>query len=221
MTTQRPILSVGEIYHIFNKSIANQSIFNSLENLKRILILVDYYRFNQRIKLSKFYTLPSLIQQSYLKEIRKTKLLIDIYAFSFMPNHYHFLLKQLEKNAVRQFISNIQNSYSKSFNLINEREGSLFLHSFKSKIIYNEEAFIHVCRYIHLNPVMSHSSEFEQLKTYPFTSYSWYLNNNLNRFVNTDLIMNRFKTKNNIIKFHKNQVDYQRRLKEIKDLLME
>ena len=68
---------------------------------------------------------------------------------------------------------------------------------------------------------MSHSSEFEQLKTYPFTSYSWYLNNNLNRFVNTDLIMNRFKTKNNIIKFHKNQVDYQRRLKEIKDLLME
>ena len=122
-----------------------------------------------------------------------------------MPNHYHFLLKQLQNNGIKKFISNFQNSYSKSFNLINKREGSLFLHSFKSKIITSEEAFIHVCRYIHINHVSSYIIEFDQLTNYPFSSYSWYLNKNVNRF----------------IKFHEDQVDYQRRLKEIKNMLLE
>jgi len=221
MTIHRPILATGQIYHLYNKSIADETIFDGHENLKTALNLVDYYRFNQRIRLSKFYLLPQSAQQNYLKEIRSTTPLVDFYTLSFMPNHYHFLLKQLQDNGIKKFISNFQNSYSKSFNLISEREGSLFLHSFKSKRIISEEAFIHVCRYIHINHVTSYIIEFDQLANYPFSSYSWYLNNNLNKFINTDLIMNHFKTKERFIKFHQNQVDYQRRLKEIKDLLIE
>jgi len=221
MTIHRPILVTGQIYHLYNKSIADATIFNGLNNLKRAISLVDYYRFNQRIRLSKFYSLPQSGQQNYLKEIRSTTPLVNFYALSFMPNHYHFLLKQLQDNGIKKFISNFQNSYSKSFNLINKREGSLFLHSFKTKIITSEEIFIHVCRYIHINHVTSYLIEFDQLRTYLFSSYSWYLNKNINRFVNTDLMMNHFKTKNRFIKFHENQVDYQRRLKEIKNILLE
>lgn len=221
MTIHRPVLAIGQIYHLYNKSIADTPIFNSLDNLKRAIGLVDYYRFNQRIRLSKYYLLTQLGRRNYLKESRSTSPLVDFYALSFMPNHYHFLLKQLQENGIKKFISNFQNSYSKSFNLINKREGSLFLHSFKTKIITNEETLIHVCRYIHINYVTSCIIEFDQLKTYPFSSYSWYLNKNLNRFVNTDLMMNHFKNKDRFIKFHENQVDYQRRLKEIKKILLE
>ncbi|PIQ72237.1 hypothetical protein COY13_01585 [Candidatus Roizmanbacteria bacterium CG_4_10_14_0_2_um_filter_36_35] len=221
MTLKRPPLSTNEFYHVYNKSIADENIFDNLRYLGKILEIVDYYQYNQRIKLSRFYSLPKLLQENYLKYVKKSSPLINIYSFSFMPNHFHFLLKQLEDNGVKKFLSNIQNSYAKCFNLINNRNGSLFLNSFKYKRIINEETFIHVCRYVHLNPVTSHLIEFNQLVNYPFCSYSWYLNNNLNRFVNTDLIMSNFKTKDRFIKFHKNQVDYQRRLKEIKDLLME
>lgn len=221
MTTRRPILATGQIYHLYNKSIADATIFSGLNNLKRAMSLVDYYRFNQRVRLSKFYSLTQSGQRNYLKEIRSTTPLVDFYALSFMPNHYHFLLKQLQDNGIKKFISNFQNSYSKSFNLINKREGSLFLHSFKTKVITSEEAFIYVCRYVHINHVTSCLIKFNQLKTYPFSSYSWYLNKILNKFINTDLMMNHFKTKNRFIKFHENQIDYQRKLREIKKILLE
>lgn len=221
MTLKRSPLITGEIYHVYNKSIADENIFGDFKYLKKILEIVDYYRFNQKIRLSRFYDLSDSLQEIYLKEIRKTRPFVDIYTFSFMPNHLHFLLKQLQNDGIKKFISNIQNSFAKFFNLINKRNGSLFLNSFKSKRITNEEIFIHVCRYVHINHVTSRLIKFNQLASYPFSSYSWYLNNNLNRFVNTELIMNHFKSKEDFIKFHQYRVDYQRRLKKIKDLLLD
>jgi len=221
MTLKRPLLVTGEIYHIYNKSIANENIFRDLNYLNKIFNTIDFYRYNQRIRLSFFNKMKKQLQKSYLLEMKNTQPLIDIYAQSFMPNHYHFLLKQQQNNGIKKFISNIQNSFAKFFNVINNRDGSLFLNSFKFKRITKEEEFLHVCRYIHINHVTSRLIEFDQLETYSFSSYSWYLNSDLNRFINTDLIWNHFKSKENFIKFHQDQVDYQRRLKEIKNLLLE
>ena len=221
MSTHRPILVTDNIYHLYNKSIADVPIFYSLENLRRTLRLVDYYRYDQRVRLSKFCLLPPAYQQDYLTEITKNQPLIDIFAFSFMPNHYHLLVKQLQNNGIKQFISNFQNSYSKSFNLINKRNGSLFLHSFKSKRIINKNLLTHVCRYIHINHVTSRLIEFNQLASYSFSSYSWYLDQSLNKFINTNLITSYFKTEKKFIKFHKSQINYQRKLKEIKDSLFD
>ena len=86
------------------------------------------------------------------------------------------------------FLSNIQNSFAKNYNLINDRNGSLFEHNFKAKRIMNNEEFIHVSRYIHLNHVTSRIIEFDQLLTYEWTSLPCYLNENLNKFVNTQPI---------------------------------
>jgi putative transposase len=224
MTLKRVPLVTNEFYHVFNKSVGEAKIFNNLKYLDKILNIVDYYRFNQDIRLSQFHNLGDSLQKNYLRKIQKTSPLIDIFSFSFMPNHYHLLVKQLQNNGIKKFISNAQNSFAKYFNLINNREGSLFLNSFKYKRITSEEAFIHICRYIHLNPVTSFIIDLRELANYPFSSYSWYLNTQLNRFVNTTLLMDHFthfKTLNNFIKFHENQVDYQRKLKEIKDLLFE
>jgi len=221
MTLKRIPLVTNEFYHIFNKSIGEAKIFNNLKYLHKILSIVDYYRFNQNIRLSQFHNLPDSLQKNYLKKIKSTIPLVNIFSFSFMPNHYHLLVKQLQNNGIKKFISNTQNSFAKYFNLINHREGSLFLNSFKYKRIISEEALIHICRYIHLNPVTSFLIDFRELANYLFDSYSWYLNPRLNRFVNTALLMDHFKTLNNFIKFHEDQVDYQRKLKEIKDLLFE
>lgn len=219
MTFVRPIINTGGFYHVYNKSIADTLIFNK-NTLFKILEITDFYRFKQQMKLSKFKLLSYPSQQIYLQSVKKIPL-IDIYAFSFMPNHFHFLIKQLQENGIRQFISNFQNSFAKSFNLINNRLGSLFLNSFKLKQINTEEEFIHVVRYIHLNLVTSYIIDFEKLKNYPFTSFPWYLNKKLNRFINTDIIMNHFPVKENFIKFHHDQVDYQRKLRDIKKLLLD
>ena len=230
MSTHRPILATDEIYHTYNRSIGKQFIFNSYESLNKILGIVDYYKYPQRIKYSKFNKLPPHLQKSYLMNIRKQLPLVDINVFSFMPNHFHFLLKQLQDKGISQFLSNTQNSFAKIFNLQNDRDGGLFKNSFKAKRITNNEEFIHVSRYIHINHVTAGLIEFEQLLTYPWTSLPHYLASGnpqaivplgSSELVNTKPILDYFKTPKKYLKFLKDNVDYQRKLSKIKKLLLD
>lgn len=221
MSTHRPILSTNEIYHVFNRSIGKELIFLSERFLNKILRIVDYYRFNQRLKYSEFSRLSLDLQQNYISSIINNPPLIDIYVFSFMPTHFHFLVKQLQVKGISIFISNIQNSFAKNYNLIIDRNGSLFEHSFKAKRITNNEEFNHVSRYIHINHVTARIIEFEQLLTYEWTSLPCYLNEKVNKFVTTAPILNYFKTPEKYLRFLKNNVDYQRKLKKIKELLLD
>lgn len=221
MVTHRPILSTNEFYHIFNRTIANQPIFDNIDNLGKIFRIINYYRFKQKIKLSKFYSLPHRIQNEYIEEAHENLPLVEIYSFAFMPNHYHFLLRQSQDKGISRFISDIQNSFAKNFNLVNDRNGSLFQTGFKSRRIAFEEDFFHISRYIHLNPVTSNLIKFNELMNYPFTSLNWYLNTNSNKFINTEYLLNHFQNLNNYIKFLEDQVEYQQKLKQIKNLLIE
>lgn len=221
MASHKIFLSTGEIYHVFNRSIGKAAIFNSSEYLNKILEIVNYYRFSQRLRLSKYNLMSESLQNEYMANIVKSSPLIEIYVYSFMTNHYHLLIKQLQAKGISRFLSNIQNSFAKYFDLKNDRNGGLFQASFKAKRITNNEEFIHVSRYIHLNHVTSRIIEFDQLLTYEWTSLPCYLNENLNKFVNTQPILDYFKTPEKYLRFLKNQVDYQRKLKKIKDLLLD
>ena len=130
MAARRIILATDEIYHIFNRSIANEEIFHYKRRLNRILELIDYYRFPQNIRYSKFKNLPDVQKEEYLKMTGEGTPLVEIYTYALMPNHYHFLLKQLQDKGILRFISNLQNSFAKYYNLKNNRPGSLFQKSF-------------------------------------------------------------------------------------------
>lgn len=221
MPRRNLILANGEIYHTFNRSIARETIFSSRTNLKKAIEVVDFYRFPQTIRLSKFKALPLKMQNSYLLNQKDNLPLVEIYSFAFMPNHYHFLLKQLQEGGIRRFLSNFQNSFAKVFNLKNERDGSLFQNSFKAKRMEDNEQFMHVSRYIHLNPVTGYLIEFNQLKDYPWTSFYLYVNRRKDTFINIDFLLGLSGSVENYIQFTSDQVNYQRKLAEIKDLIVE
>jgi len=221
MTTHSPQLSTGEIYHVYNRTIGKEDVFVSRRNLSKFIEIINYYRFNQSFRLSKFLSLPYQIQQEILLSRENKKPIVEIFAFSFMPNHFHFLIKQNKNKGIAYFISNIENSFAKYYNLKFNRVGGLFQSSFKAKHIQTTEQFIHVSRYIHLNPVTSKLIEFERLTNYPWTSFSWYVNGNNNMFILKEYILNHFKLIERYIKFVKNQANYQRTLKEIRNLLLD
>lgn len=215
------MLITGEIYHVFNKTVASEQVFVPKRNFLRALDSVSFYRFPQKLKYSRFKVLSQEAKEEYLKISEGAKPLVEILAYAFMPNHYHFLLQQLSDKGVSTFISNFQNSFAKYINLKEGREGSLFKRPFKSKRITADEELVHVSRYIHLNPVTSYLIEFKDLENYDHTSYSFYLGKKKPGLISIDKILQIFKSPERYEKFIFDQVDYHRKLSQIKHLTLE
>ena len=221
MPQRKIVLATNEIYHVFNRSIAKAPVFSTKWHLNKVLEIVEFYQYPQALRLSKLRTLPPETKKEYIIAYRNKKPLVEIYSFAFMPNHYHFLLKQFSDNGVSRFISNVQNSFAKIYNLKNDRNGALFQNSFKAKRIETDEQFLHVSRYIHLNPVTSYIIELKDLETYPYASFPCYSGENSSLIVNTEVILGLIGSKENYTRFVFDQADYQRELVLIKDLAIE
>ncbi|MDP2649375.1 MAG: transposase [bacterium] len=221
MPRRNPILANGEIYHVFNRSVGKELIFTSKRNLSKIFEIINYYRFPQKIRLSKFKSLPKDQRETYKLAFNKELPLIEIYAYSFMPNHYHLLLKQTREQGIVRFVSNCQNSFAKYFNIKNSRDGTLLQNSFKAKRVENDEQFIHISKYIHLNPVTSYIINVDDLTDYPWTSFIYYARDQESEFINQEYLLNFFKCNEDYIELIRNQSDYQRELASIKDLILE
>jgi len=72
-----------------------------------------------------------------------------------MPDHYHFLLKIIKDNSFSKFIGDVENSFTRYFNIKFDWKGPLWQNSFKAVEIRSNEQLLHVSRYIHLNPTTS------------------------------------------------------------------
>ena len=214
-------LVTGEMYHVFNRGIDRRPTYTDKREYQRALRIISYYRFIKPIKkLSYFLLLSSEVQMAILQEMRvRNEKLVEILAFCLMPNHFHFLLKQLHQDGISKFIGNMENSYTRYYNTKNNRVGPLFLNQFKAIRIETYEQLLHVSRYIHLNPLTSFViKDFSVLMDYPWSSLGEYMNMEENGICDQEIIMNSFKDKKAYSNFIKDQIDYQRTLHLVKHL---
>lgn len=221
-TNRRVVFANDEIYHVFNRGIEKRPTFTNKRELDRAVQTLDFYRFsNLPIKLSKFLTLPENEKIELSKAFHNNEKLVEIICFCLMPNHFHLLLKQKMDNGISIFLANITNSYTKYFNAKHERVGPLFQGLFKAVHIGTEEQLIHVSRYIHLNPVASFLIEAEDLENYQWSSYPEYIGQSLANIADKDIVTDIFSSKEKYKKFVLDQVDYAKKLEQIKHLIME
>lgn len=224
MSYRKQPIFPDQIYHVFNRSIALQPIFSEAKDYQRFLNVVDFYRFaSPGLRFSHYNRLLSEDKKTFIEKLQKEgKKQISIFAFCLMPNHFHFLLKELENNGIRKFSSNLQNSYAKYFNTKQKRGGALFQEMFKAVRIESDEQLVHVARYIHLNPFTSFLvKNINQLRIYPWSSLNTYLGIGNFNFLETDFLMGFFPSKKEFKTFTLEQADYQRQLGLIKHLILE
>lgn len=226
MPYRKVVLAPEQIYHIFNRGVAALPIFLNLKSYVRFLDLVGYYRFaNTPFSFSQLMSLPKEEKEKILAGLRKENAIhVEILAYCLMPNHFHFLLKQVTDKGISAFMTNLQNSYVKYFNIKNERAGPLFQSMFKAVIIETDEQLLHVSRYIHLNPSTAYVIEPENLEDYKWSSLNSYLDKNFNSadyFVNPKIVLSFFKRREDYEKFVLDQASYQRELDKIKHLVLE
>lgn len=224
MSTKRKLVFANdEIYHIFNRGVEKRPVFTNKRELDRAIQTLDFYRFaNLPLRLSKFLTLPQEEKLKFIQNINKDyEKLIEIICYCLMPNHFHFLLKQKQEKGISIFAANLTNSYTKYFNTRHERIGPLFEGTFKAVHIESDEQFVHVSRYIHLNPVSSFLIEPEELETYEASSYLEYMGLSSRNITNKEIVLDLFPSKEKYKQFVLDQVDYARKLERIKHLSLE
>lgn len=212
----------NQVYHVFNRGIDHRPTFSDKLELKRAMEVIDYYRFaNPPLKFSQFLKLPAEERSKFLIKIRTGSKLVDILSFCLMHNHFHLLLRQVYEKGISKFLSNFQNSYTRYFNIKNERDGPLFLDQFKAVLVETDEQLMHVSRYIHLNPLTSYAvKDFDSLFNYIWSSLPEYAEGK-ESICGTSTILGFFRGTGAYTDFLRDQVGYQRELHKIKHLILE
>ncbi|MBL8095773.1 MAG: transposase [Anaerolineales bacterium] len=93
-------------------------------------------------------------------------------AYALMPNHYHLLI-DVKTEDFRELFRGFLISYSKSFNIRNERVGSLCRGRYSAERVADDAYLRTVSRYIHINPVKD--GYVERPEEWPYSSYGDYV----------------------------------------------
>lgn len=177
----REKIITGNIYHALNRGVDKRNIF--MDEADRFRFVHDLFEFNNIEAINNltyyFNNNPKVIARPYI-ERKPRKLLVEILAFTIMPNHYHLILRPLFDNGITLFMKRLNMGYARYFNEKYERNGALFQGRYKSIAVTNEAHFIHLPYYIHLNPLDLIAPEWRkrELKNYKkavefLKSYRW------------------------------------------------
>jgi len=134
-----------------------------------------------------------------------------------MPDHYHLLIKILIDRKFSKYISDVENSFSRYFNIRFKRKGPLWQSRFKAVRIKTNEQLLHVSRYIHLNPTTANL--VKKPEDWIYSSYKKIISDP--KYLREILTEISIKESASYKKFVENNIDYQRKLAIIKKLLLD
>jgi len=154
------VFTKGAYYHVYNRGVDRGLLFFNPENYRYCLRLVEHYA-----------------RQSD----------IGVVAYCLMPNHYHFLLQQRTEEPLSKFVNVLFNAYVQAVNRQQERRGPLFEGRFRHVWIDRDEYLVHLCRYIHLNPVAANL--VSQPEDWPHSDYREWVTSNLPQVSNLREVM--------------------------------
>lgn len=123
----RLIYAIGQYYHLYNRGRSRLSICHNPEDFLKILSLLKEY---------------------------SHKYQITIIAYCLLPNHYHILVRQDNTPRASLLPQRVFNSYSKSYNLKYNHSGTIFQGVAQVRPVQDEVYLLHLCRYIHANPIV-------------------------------------------------------------------
>jgi putative transposase len=205
------IFALGEIYHICNKSISNYEIFRKEEFSQRFLNICAYYSQGRKSKYSDFLRKEKIYNYVNLLQIADSQ--YKCLSYCIMPDHYHLLIQASLNIAISTYIGKVENSYTRFYNLSNNRKGPLWQSSFRCTRIASNEQLLHVIRYIHLNPVTN--SLISNPQDWKYSSHSLYLKQE----ILNSLKLVSIKSVGKFEKFVLDNQDYQKRLRVMKSAL--
>ena len=140
-------ISESGVYHILFRGVNQQNIFeeaSDFEKLKETIATV------------------------------KQDLHFEIYAYCFMNNHVHIVLKEKSLGDISLIMKRILTKYARWYNIKYGRSGALIANRYKSVPVEIDEYFLQLIRYVHQNPIKAGIAE--KVEDYPYSSFIEYIN---------------------------------------------
>jgi REP element-mobilizing transposase RayT len=182
----------GHYYHVYNRGVARQKIFFAARNYEHFRrLMIRYYR----------------------------PYGAAIIAYCLMPNHFHFLLRQETDRALSSFVGVVCNAYAQAINKQQQRSGPLFEGRFRHIWIDREEYLVHLCRYIHLNPVRAGLVTSPELWAY--SNYLEWINQRSEELQDSAFILSYFPNADMYITFMTDQIDERHKQQMIEQYIWE
>ena len=163
MPARRPNYSPGGYYHIYNRGAHRVSLFREEDNYLFVL--------------------------RRMKEYSRALDLAPI-AYCLLPNHYHLLVRQDGAHAAGLLPQRVFNSYSKAYNKRYGHSGTLFEGNYRVLPVEDEGYLLHLCRYIHLNPLLH--GLVSDVSDWPYSNYPEWIGDREGTLVDRAFVLERF-----------------------------
>jgi putative transposase len=211
----------GEYYHIYNRGVEKRDIF--VDDF-------DYLRFLQSMKeFNNISPIGSLYEKNFRdkKALKDTecpighsvsKALVEFIAHCLNPNHFHFIVKQIEDRGIEKFMHKLGMGYAKYFNHKNKRSGILFQGPFQSIHIDSNEYLLYLSAYVNKNHFI-HNYNTEDWK---YSSLPDYIGKRNDALCNKEVILGQFD--NNPKQYEKylnDNAEYFKEKKEMEKYILE
>ncbi|MCA0200816.1 MAG: transposase [Proteobacteria bacterium] len=89
---------------------------------------------------------------AWLTEVAETYGL-SVHAYVLMTNHFHLLATLESKDSLARTMQSLGIRYTRYFNTVNERSGTLYEGRYRACVIDRDDYFLGCSRYIEMNPV--------------------------------------------------------------------
>jgi putative transposase len=190
MARRKTLFLPGNFYHIYNRGVHQHNIFRNDADYKFLL--------------------------KYVKR-ESEKCDITIIAYCLMDNHYHFLLRQNGDIEISQFMQAVFNVYTKAFNTKYKLSGTLFEGPFKAIKVDRTEYLLHLCRYIHRNPL--DANMVVKPEQWDYSNYAEFIGKRNGALVDREFVKINFGTYEAYEDFVMNYVPPEKTQKELRHYL--
>ena len=150
--------SESGVYHILFRGVNQQNIFEEKQDYIKLLETIENV---------------------------KKDMHFELYAYCFMSNHVHLVIKEAKNKDISLIMKRILTKYARWYNIKYKRSGALIANRYKSVPVEVDEYFLHLIRYVHQNPLKA--GIVENIKDYPYSSYNEYLSGCI--LTNTEFVL--------------------------------
>lgn len=194
---RRKLYNEEGYYHVYNRGINKNPIFHDTQDYIVFLLYLKEYLlpkdeeflrdrlgnanlgYKEKAKILKLLNLKNFADE------------ITLLAYSLMPNHFHFFIKQKNLQGMNKFMLSLCTRYTMYFNLKYKRIGHLYQDTYKAANVIAEPQFIYLSKYIHIQALASKGQALQGWKEQP-SSYLEYLGKRKTEWVHPEEVLGFF-----------------------------